>query len=115
MPATLLDLSLTGARVTTSRDIPASGNAVLAWDRFEAFCTIAWTQDERCGLDFEEPLHRHVLLATRILADTNPDRNSNHAAERAWQGASCSDYRNSPPSALAQYFCRTGSRFPNVA
>ena len=86
MPATLLDLSLTGARVVTSRSIPASGNAVLAWDRFEAFCTIAWTQGEHCGLDFDEPLHRDVLLATRNIADSDPDRNSNHAAERAWTG-----------------------------
>ena len=84
LPATLLDLSLTGAKVATSRGIPASGNAVLTWGRFEAFCTIAWTQGERCGLDFDEPLHRDVLLATRNLADTDPNLNSNRAAERAW-------------------------------
>ncbi len=86
MPATLLDLSLTGARVVTSRSVPARGNAVLAWDRFEAFCTIAWAQGGRCGLHFDEPLHRDVLLATRDIADTDPDRNSNRAAERAWTG-----------------------------
>ena len=86
LPATLLDLSLTGARVATSRSIPASGNAVLTWGRFEAFCTIAWTEGERCGLDFDEPLHGDVLLATRNLADTDPDLNSNGAAQRAWTG-----------------------------
>ena len=67
--ATLLDLSFRGARVAMSGSAVPGGDAVLNWGRFEAFCRVAWHEGDQCGLDFDEPLHGDVLIATRDLAD----------------------------------------------
>lgn len=84
VPLTLLDLSRTGARIVLGQGLARGGDAVLTWDRFEAFCTIAWISGQQCGLDFDEPLHEDVLHKTRTIADADPHRNESRAAARAW-------------------------------
>lgn len=84
VPLTLLDLSRSGARIILGRGLVRGGDAVLTWDRFEAFCTIAWIGGQQCGLDFDEPLPEDVLHQTRSIADADPDRYANRAAARDW-------------------------------
>jgi hypothetical protein len=83
--ATLLDLSFRGGKVVLATDILRRGaSAVLSWGSFEAFCTVAWTRGQSCGLDFETPLKPQVLIATRELADATPRVDSNRVAARSW-------------------------------
>ena len=59
-------------------------NAVLTWGGFEAFCTIAWTRQDACGLDFDTPLRPNVLIATRDLADAAPRGDARRLAAQEW-------------------------------
>jgi hypothetical protein len=66
----LADLSRRGARV----DAPALAirpgqDAVLEWDRFEAFGTVVWNDGAQIGLNFEEPLPSQILIVSRALED----------------------------------------------
>ncbi|MEO6717787.1 MAG: PilZ domain-containing protein [Novosphingobium sp.] len=85
LPATLTDLSFRGGKIVLRTAILRRGaSAVLSWGSFEAFCTVAWTHGEICGLDFETPLKPQVLIATRDLADANPRVDTNRVAAKAW-------------------------------
>ncbi|QNM82823.1 PilZ domain-containing protein [Sphingomonas sabuli] len=69
----LLDVSVTGARLE-GRDLPAAGrDIVLRCGPMDAFGTIAWTANNRCGMQFDEPLSRGDLMALRQLADAEAD------------------------------------------
>lgn len=85
LPATLLDLSLRGAKVVVAApDLRPRSLAVLTWGTFEAFCSIAWITDDLCGLDFDMPLRPAVLIATRDLADASPRVDPRRVAARDW-------------------------------
>ena len=85
LPMTLLDLSFRGAKVVLGSTILRRGaSAVLTWGAFEAFCSVAWTRGESCGLDFDTPLKPQVLIATRDLADASPKVDSNRVAAQSW-------------------------------
>ncbi len=81
---TLIDLSLTGAKVALDVSGPRHGDAVLEWGGFDAFCSIAWSAGRFSGLDFEEPLPARLLIATRDLGDTTEPVDADRAAARAW-------------------------------
>lgn len=84
-PVILLNLSFSGARVMIgSGAVSQGGSAVLNWGAFEAFCTVAWAANGHCGLDFDEPLHPQVLLATRDLADITPRVDASRVAAHDW-------------------------------
>ncbi len=82
--ATLVDLSMTGAKLALDIAAPARGDAFLEWGSFEVFCAIAWAEGRLCGVLFDEPLAAKVLIATRDLGDTTPPVDANRAAARAW-------------------------------
>ena len=85
LQATLLDLSFRGGKVVLGTAILRRGaSAVLTWGSFEAYCTVAWTRGQSCGLDFEVPLKPQVLIATRDLADATPKVDSNRVAAKSW-------------------------------
>ena len=84
LQATLIDLSLTGAKVALDVNAPLRGDAFLEWGSFEAFCTISWAEGRLCGVLFDEPLASKVLIATRVLGDTTPPVDASRAAARAW-------------------------------
>lgn len=85
LPVTLIDLSFRGGKVMLGTPILRRGaSAVLSWGSFEAFCTVAWTHGESCGLDFETPLKPQVLIATRDLADATPRVDANRVAAKSW-------------------------------
>ena len=84
-PATLLNLSFRGGKVFLGQtSIRPGANAVLCWGGFEAFCTVAWSQDGNCGLDFDEPLKPHMLIETRDLADSSPRVDTSRTAAQDW-------------------------------
>lgn len=63
----LCDLSTGGARVGKTGLMLSGGQAVLLWDRFEAFCTIAWCRSGLVGVRFEDPIPKEWIIATREL------------------------------------------------
>ena len=66
----LADLSISGARLAGDLgDLRVGGEAVLLWDRFEAFGVIVWREPGQCGMRFCEPIARAELIATRALDD----------------------------------------------
>lgn len=68
--AILTDLSFGGAKLIARCPLRPGQQAVLAWDRFEAFGTVSWAHDGMCGLTFDEFVKPRVLLDTRDLYDT---------------------------------------------
>ena len=69
----MADLSRNGARVTgLLPKLRTHQQAIIQWNRFEAFGVIAWVEGNQCGLLFDEPLSQPVLLKTRELYDTAP-------------------------------------------
>jgi len=68
----LLDLSLTGCRVQTSRQPFAVGTqVVLTWGPFEEFGEVVWTHQDISGIAFYDPLRPEALIATRELDDVD--------------------------------------------
>jgi hypothetical protein len=77
----LLDLSQTGARLNASPGMIPGQKAVLTWIGFEAFGSIVWVDNGRCGMVFDEPLSHGVVLATRDV-DARDHLPSDHELER---------------------------------
>lgn len=68
--AVLADVSLGGAQIhAPDVDVRPGQQAVLVWDRFEAFGTVVWNDGQDIGLHFEEAVGRDILMATRALND----------------------------------------------
>lgn len=90
--ATLLaDVSQWGARIEAA-DAPSlplgpGQDAVVTWDRFEAFGTAVWTDGRTIGLLFDEALAREALIRTRAIADLRrlaPEQRQARAAAQAF-------------------------------
>jgi len=65
---TLLDVSMTGARIE-GRDLPQVGKEIiLKSGPVDTFGTIIWAASERCGVKFDEPLELRHLLELRAKA-----------------------------------------------
>jgi hypothetical protein len=80
----LADLSTSGARLKGNFDMLRVGaDAVLAWDRFEAFGVVVWRDADQCGLRFYEPISRAELIATREIDDHDRLPNEHELARRA--------------------------------
>lgn len=65
----LVDLSMTGARLVADNPPAVGTEAMLHWDRYEAFGEVVWAQGVQFGLSFEEPISEQDVLATRELDD----------------------------------------------
>jgi hypothetical protein len=66
----LADLSTAGARLSGPfGELRVGAEAVLLWDRFEAFGRVMWRDSGQCGIRFYDPIARIDLIATRILDD----------------------------------------------
>lgn len=86
---TLLDVSMTGARVEGFR-LPAAGkDIVLRCGSVDAFGTIAWAASGRCGIHFEEPVTVEQLSELRAMA-AEADSAPMTVAERQ----ACDDWLN---------------------
>lgn len=63
--AELVDLSATGARVRCDR-LPGIGvELYLTVGRIKTFCTVRWTGDGDCGVQFYEPLLQADVISVR--------------------------------------------------
>ncbi|MCR2833028.1 PilZ domain-containing protein [Parerythrobacter lacustris] len=77
--ATLVDISLTGARLLAPSDlaifrgIGLGCDVLLEWSGFEAFGTIVWSSagrwDGELGMAFDRMIASTVLIATRDMQD----------------------------------------------
>ncbi len=57
----LYDISLNGARFTTSNP-PATGTSgLLAWNTHEAFGKIIWSNEDGCGIEFERQIPQEAI------------------------------------------------------
>jgi hypothetical protein len=66
---TLLEVSVTGARLSGSR-LPSHGKDVmLACAGIEMFGTVVWQDGEQCGIKFDEPLSLRELIALRSASE----------------------------------------------
>lgn len=62
------DLSLEGARLD-ARDMPAPGQDVLLLvGPFDGMATVVWRADDRCGVEFDEPLPDYMVSAMKNQA-----------------------------------------------
>ncbi len=60
----LTDLSEHGARLETSLP-PGVGTAgFLRWEGQEHYCKVVWSAEERCGLQFEQPIQTGLVEQT---------------------------------------------------
>jgi len=66
----LLEASLSGARLEGPGLPPVGKDVVLLCGAIEAFGTIVWAAGERCGMQFDEPITIPELVALRRLAAT---------------------------------------------
>jgi hypothetical protein len=69
----LLEASLSGARLEGAGLPPVGKDVVLLCGDVEAFGTIVWTAGERCGLHFDEPIRIPELVALRRAAVETAD------------------------------------------
>ena len=64
----LLEVSLSGARLEGAALPPVGKDVVLTCGSVEAFGTIAWAAGERCGVHFDDPIGIPELVALRRVA-----------------------------------------------
>lgn len=64
----LLEVSLSGARLEGAALPQVGKNAVLMCGAVEAFGTIVWAAGNRCGMQFDEPIGLSELVALRRAA-----------------------------------------------
>lgn len=69
--AILADVARLGARLyAPDCELRPGREAVVTWERFEAFGDVVWNDGCYLGLHFEEPLAKAVLMATRAAEDS---------------------------------------------
>lgn len=87
-PAQLTSLSAGGAAVDVSIPVRLGEDLVLRCPDLglDAFSTVVWFSDGRCGVKFDEPLSDAELLAARTLSDRQPHivKAQRLAAAKAW-------------------------------
>ena len=67
----LWDLSETGARVQVENP-PAQGvMCLISWQANEVFCKVVWSAEDMCGVQFERPLARAIVMET--LGEPEPE------------------------------------------
>ena len=85
--AILENISRKGARLQVDLLPTLGAQAVLRWDRYEAFGTISWASGEHCGVLFASVLAEEPLRATLALdeAAALPDQSDiTTEAAREW-------------------------------
>lgn len=85
--AILEDISRKGAKLSVDNPPKPGSDAVLRWDEYESFGTIAWVSGTRCGILFGNTLAEATLLATRTLDEVShapADMEIDREAAKAW-------------------------------
>ena len=82
---TLRNLSCTGAMAEGEEIPPADRDLVLRVGGLELLCRVVWTQERRCGLEFDEPLaHSTVVALSQIVPAAVDERAAGMIAAEAW-------------------------------
>lgn len=58
----LLDISQSGTRMALAQLPPEGAPALLEWAGHEAFCQVMWVANGMCGLRFDRPIARALVL-----------------------------------------------------
>ncbi|MHA6316280.1 PilZ domain-containing protein [Altererythrobacter sp. CAU 1778] len=59
----IVNISEGGARIEMPGGLPIGISGMLTWDDQEVFCTVAWSNDEGFGLEFDRPVAPRVVDA----------------------------------------------------
>lgn len=65
----MIDISEKGARIKLRNPPRVGASALLKWGSCEFFCDVAWANQDSCGVSFEKPLPRKVLIETAGVRD----------------------------------------------
>lgn len=80
----LEDLSQQGARIMLSgRTLRPGYGIVIQIQALDVFATVIWAEEQRFGLQFDEPLPLPSVIALRHFADTYVDQERNDNARNA--------------------------------
>ncbi len=85
--AILENISRKGAKLVVEAPPKCGSNAVLRWDKYEAFGTISWVSGTRCGVLFASGLSEEPLRATLSLDEVtamSDDTGFESLAAREW-------------------------------
>ena len=86
---TLLEVSVTGARLSGSR-LPAHGKDVMfSCGGIEMFGTVVWEDGEQCGIKFDEPLSLRQLVMLRAASEE-----SRHSSQSLEERLAAADWMN---------------------
>ena len=61
---TLADISEGGAKLIMDNPPPQGASILLVWGAHEEFCKVMWAAEDSCGLQFERPIKRAVVVET---------------------------------------------------
>lgn len=78
----LEDLSFTGARIAINHAPRPASSGILACGPLDVFCSVVWSLDQKCGLQFEEPVDLDMIRDTMNFAENYPAQ-ERRAFERA--------------------------------
>jgi hypothetical protein len=63
--AELVDISATGARISSGR-LPSVGDELnVLVGPVKTFCIVRWRRDDECGIQFDEPLLQREVISVR--------------------------------------------------
>jgi len=71
-PVILLDLSLTGAKITAPQAAKTGQQCFVNWEGHEAFGTLVWVRSGMCGIAFDRAITPAQLIETRDRFDCDP-------------------------------------------
>jgi len=61
---TLADISEGGAKLVMDHPPAQGASVLLVWGSHEEFCKVMWVAEDSCGLRFERPIPRSVVVET---------------------------------------------------
>ena len=68
------DISVAGAKITMNDPLPIGVSGMLCWDGQEVFCTVVWSKDGACGVDFERSISPMLIdgVSKGIIENSGP-------------------------------------------
>jgi hypothetical protein len=84
----LEDISQTGAKITLPHAAKQRSSGIITCGPLDAFCTVIWSAQNKCGLRFDELVPLETVLELRSYAETYParDRHNFERAAEEWLG-----------------------------
>ena len=67
----LSDLSEHGARLETAQPPAPGTTGFLRWGKEEHYCKVIWSNETRCGLQFDRPIPTRIVEATCLHVEVS--------------------------------------------